>query len=124
MADDGPAGPATTAPSAASRARDHMANERTYLAWLRTAMTVMALGVAVASLAHHASWASAAAGLLLVAVGASGVVYGTRRYRQVTREIEQDRYTTGTRGRAALVASGVLIAALTIALVLALLGRS
>ncbi len=61
-----------------------MANERTYLAWLRTAATVMALGLAVASFADSVSWSSAAAGVLLVAVGAAGIVYGTRRYRQVT----------------------------------------
>ncbi|WP_375492444.1 YidH family protein [uncultured Jatrophihabitans sp.] len=72
------------APSPSTRARDHMANERTYLAWLRTAATVMALGLAVASFADSVSWSSAAAGVLLVAVGAAGIVYGTRRYRQVT----------------------------------------
>ena len=31
-----------------SRARDHLANERTFLAWLRTAATVMVLGLGVA----------------------------------------------------------------------------
>ena len=35
-------------------ARDHLANERTYLAWLRTAINVMILGVAVAKLVHNA----------------------------------------------------------------------
>lgn len=30
-----------------SRARDHMANERTHLAWLRTAANVMVVGLAI-----------------------------------------------------------------------------
>lgn len=33
-----------------SLARDHLANERTYLAWLRTSMTFTSIGVAVAQL--------------------------------------------------------------------------
>ena len=111
-------------PPSTTRARDHMANERTYLAWLRTATTVMALGVAVASFADDVSWQSASAGVLLVVVGAAGIVYGTRRYRQVTRELEADCYVTGTRGRAAVTASTVLIAGLVLALLLILIGRS
>jgi putative membrane protein len=106
-----------------SLARDHMANERTYLAWLRSAATVMALGVAVASFADDVSWTSATAGGLLVAVGATGVVFGTSRYRQVTQELESDTYETGTRGRAATIASAVLVAALVAAMLLILIGR-
>ena len=33
-----------------STARDHLANERTYLAWLRTAVGAVGLGLAVAKL--------------------------------------------------------------------------
>lgn len=106
-----------------SRARDHLANERTYLAWLRTAAAVMALGVAVASFANQVSAASATAGGLLVATGAAGVFLGTRRYRQVTRELENDSYVTGTRGRTANIASAVLVASLVAALVLLLIGQ-
>ena len=36
--------------SSGNRARDHLANERTYLAWLRTAIGVLALGAAIARL--------------------------------------------------------------------------
>lgn len=107
----------------ASSARDHMANERTYLAWLRTAATVMALGVAVASFADAVTWTSALAGALLVVVGAVGVVFGTLRYHQVTVELESSAYRTGTRGRAATIASAVLVSALVAAMLLVILGR-
>ena len=120
MADD----PVTITPSPSTRARDHLANERTFLAWLRTAITVMAFGIAVASFANDVSGTSAAAGGILVATGAAGILLGTRRYRQVTRELESDTYVTGTRGRVAIWTSVVLIVSLTAALVLLLVGRN
>jgi putative membrane protein len=113
----------TIQPSQSTRARDHLANERTYLAWLRTAAAVMALGIAVASFPNNASASSTAAGGILVVTGAAGIVLGTRRYRQVTRELESGMYVTGTRGRVAILASTVLIISLTAAMVLLLIGR-
>lgn len=106
-----------------SRARDHLANERTWLAWLRTAITVMALGLAIAGFGDAASVPSFTAGGLLVLVGASGVVYGTARYRQVNREIEDNRYHTGSHGNAAIWAATVLVLAVAVALVLLVAGR-
>lgn len=55
-----------------SRARDHLANERTFLAWLRTAVNVMALGLAIAKLVHVGGGHAAAAGTILVVVGLPG----------------------------------------------------
>jgi putative membrane protein len=104
-------------------ARDHLANERTYLAWLRTAAAVMALGLAVAGLAHRVSAPTAVAGVLLVITGACGVAYGTARYRRVTRELDSGRFVAGGRGPAALIASSVLVGAVVVALVLILVGQ-
>lgn len=104
-------------------ARDHLANERTFLAWLRTAAAVMALGLAVAGLAHRVSTPTAIAGALLVVTGACGVAYGTVRYRRVTRELDSGSYVAGGRGPAALIASTVLVVAVVVALVLILVGR-
>lgn len=106
-----------------SRARDHLANERTWLAWLRTAVAVMALGLAIAGFANRASVTSLLAGGLLVGVGAAGVAFGTIRYRQVNAEIEQDRFATGSHGRAAVWASSMLIVAILAALILLTAGR-
>ena len=104
-------------------ARDHLANERTYLAWLRTAAAVMALGLAVAGLAHRVSTPTAVAGGLLVVTGACGVAYGTVRYRRVTRALDSGNFVAGGRGPAALVASSVLVGAVVVALVLILFGQ-
>ncbi len=101
-----------------SRTRDHLANERTYLAWLRTAANVMVLGLAIAKFAPSDGLSAVAAGGVLVAVGAAGLGYGTVRYRRVNREIEHDEYVTGSRGRGPVVASAVLIVAVFGALAL------
>jgi inner membrane protein YidH len=105
--------------SSASRARDHMANERTYLAWMRTAANVMVVGLVLAKFADRGkvTAASLCAGGILVAVGAAGVVYGTIRYRQVNDELEAGYYVTGSRGRGPTVASIVLVVAILAALV-------
>lgn len=104
-----------------SRARDHLANERTYLAWLRTAGGVMVLALAVAKFGNTNAYTLGAGGVLIF-VGAVGLVYGTSRYRRVNRELEQGRYITGSRGRGPVLASTVLITAVLAALALLIIG--
>src|SRR5690625_3001052 len=106
------------------QARDHMANERTYLSWLRTAANVMVLGLAIAKFAVtdvSSDITAIAAGVILVAVGALGIVEGTTRYRRVNREIEHGELTTGSRGREPTIAGIVLILTVIVALVLVLI---
>jgi putative membrane protein len=105
----------------ASRARDHMANERTYLAWLRTAVNVMIVGLAVARFGSGGGRADAlalSAGALLVAVGGAGLGYGTLRYRAVNRELEDGRFVTGSSGVGPQYAAVVLFVSLVVATVL------
>jgi putative membrane protein len=98
-----------------TRTRDLLANERTFLAWLRTAATVMALGLAIAKLVSEPTGRDVAAGAILVVVGALGVFEGARRYRRVAGEIERgDPMTTG----GALIAATILVVAIFAALIL------
>lgn len=53
-----------------SRARDHRANERTLLVWLRTAANVMVLGLAVAKFVQPDSARTEIADGVLLATGA------------------------------------------------------
>ena len=101
----------------ASRARDHMANERTYLAWLRTAVNVMIVGLAVARFGSGGRPGALAlsAGALLVATGAAGLGYGTMRYRAVNDELEHGRFVTGSRSRGPQLSAVVLLVALVVA---------
>ena len=103
-----------------SRARDHLANERTWLAWIRTGLNTIILGMAVARFLPVRNAYSAAAGILIAAVGAVCVIFGTIRYRTVSRELEHGFFLTGSRGRMAVVASALLLVVLGIAFILLL----
>ncbi len=104
-----------------SRTRDHLANERTYLAWLRTSATVMVLGLAIARFVEEGNVRAVAAGVILVVVGAMGVFEGGWRYRRVSREIEQGRFRTVRGVHEPLIAGFVLTVAIAVALVLLLI---
>lgn len=121
-ASDTPDGqPDARAPAMGSRARDHLANERTYLAWVRTAAGVSVLGLAIAKFGGRSSGYPLPAGVVLVAVGAAGLIFGTYRYRRVNRELEEGKYVTGSRGVSLIAASAVLLLAVGAALVLLLI---
>jgi putative membrane protein len=98
-----------------TRTRDLLANERTFLAWLRTAATVMVLGLAIAKFADVPGDRELAAGAILIVTGALGVFAGARRQRRVARAIENDE-PMPIGGE--LVAAVVLVAAVFAALVL------
>ncbi|MDQ1644660.1 MAG: putative rane protein [Cryptosporangiaceae bacterium] len=68
--------------------RTLLANERTLLAWVRTALALQAAGVGVLQFATQIR-ARAVIGLVLVALGAATGALGYRRYRQVDRAIRR-----------------------------------
>ena len=91
--------------------RVHMANERTFLAWVRTSIGIMAFGFVVEKFAlfikkvgyffeksniHEAAPTSVGYssifGIILVAMGAAIGVLAFIRYRKVEREIDEDTY--------------------------------
>jgi|SRR5919202_1881536 putative membrane protein len=86
-----------------SRVREHLANERTYLAWMRSAIALMAFGVVVVRLrafhpplVHHPgnTWKL---GLLLSLVGLVTVLLSTGHYFAVRRDIDFDTYELADR---------------------------
>jgi putative membrane protein len=101
--------------------RDLLANERTYLAWLRTAVSLMVVGLAVARLLDPGHIGPLVAGILLTAVGAVGVAYATRRSRVAAALIERGDIAGRDSGRAMTVVSTVLVLTVAAALVLLLL---
>ena len=86
------------------RYSDHAANERTFLAWIRTAIAVMAFGflverfdlflqIAGQTLARRAlsptgQLAGNVAGLILIALGAAIIILALLRFRRTAREID------------------------------------
>ncbi|HUP64093.1 MAG TPA: DUF202 domain-containing protein [Thermoanaerobaculia bacterium] len=67
--------------------RSELANERTFLAWVRTAIAVVAGGAAMKVLVETA-WLRAA-GVGLMAAGLSALIFGVVRFRQTRRKIDE-----------------------------------
>jgi putative membrane protein len=88
------------------RYSDHAANERTFLAWVRTAIAVMAFGfvierfdlflqvaapqIALKQIAPHGQKFANAAGLAFIAIGVVTIVIAGVRFVQTTKAIETD----------------------------------
>jgi putative membrane protein len=86
-----------------SRVRDHLANERTYLAWMRTAIAMMGFGVVIVRLRHlqpplvphpGTGWKL---GLLFSVVGLVTVLLSTWHYFSVRDAIDEDTYEPSDR---------------------------
>ncbi len=96
-----------------SKPTDHMANERTFLAWIRTSVGIMAFGFVVERFAlfikqitfyfstqAQASPALSAAhqkyssifGIFLVALGALMGLFSFMSYRKVEKQLEENKY--------------------------------
>ena len=79
-----------------SRARTHLANERTFLAWFRTGITLVALGLAAAQFLSR----DVVPGVpivrmlstLVIGAGAFVVVVGLWRYRTGSRRINAEAF--------------------------------
>ncbi len=82
---------------------DYLANERTYLAWVRTGITIVALGFVVAKFnllirelagsgASTQSPYASALGIVLVLVGAILVALAYLRYLRVRSALEKGEY--------------------------------
>lgn len=98
-------------PAGASRpkrsATDHLANERTFLAWVRTAIAIMAFGFVVVKFALFVRQvsmvlgsgealpdqrSSAAVGIFLVVLGAAVSLLAFFRYRRIEKELDTTGY--------------------------------
>lgn len=94
--------------------RDHLANERTFLAWVRTAATFIGLGFAVDRLLTTDSTARVL-GLALVVVGGGLMVPALLSFRRTARAIATGSYApsvvTNTLLAAIVVAGAVGLAA-------------
>ncbi|HWQ41586.1 MAG TPA: DUF202 domain-containing protein [Desulfosporosinus sp.] len=98
-------------PASVGNRRVHMANERTFLAWIRTCIGIMAFGFVLERFALFvkqmsyiltksnmgnalppSSGSTSIAGIFLVGLGALMCVLAFIRYKKVERQIDNDTY--------------------------------
>ena len=130
-----PTGERTTHPEPGAgsiRVNEHLANERTFLAWIRTSIAIIGLGfvmakfsvwlrqflATIAPTAHVPSvGASLPAGLTLIVFGALVAPLSYWRYRAVERAIERGHFAPA-RGLPLLVVIAVVVVSFGVAIYL------
>jgi putative membrane protein len=112
-----------------SRVRSHLANERTFLAWLRTGLALIVVGIGAAqfleldrNLIPGVRIASDFAAMLIL-VGTLTVIVGRVRYMQSRDQIDRAQFHPAGRSITTATALIAVIGVLSIALVY-LMGRS
>lgn len=96
-----------------NRTRDHLANERTYLAWMRTAISLIGFGIVIVRLRNGAPVQSSGPvhgwelGLVFCIVGLLSVLGATLHYFRVQDSIETETYQPQRGG--ILVCSGLVL---------------
>lgn len=88
-----------------NRARDHLANERTFLAWVRTSVAIVVFGFAIGRFAialrqlarlqgsePHATGFSVWMGTISILAGVVMVVAGLMRYRKTRAQLDEGKF--------------------------------
>jgi putative membrane protein len=107
------------------RYTDHAANERTFLAWVRTSIAIMAFGFLVEKFDLFLEFASKSlaarmpsvggqligniAGLLLIALGGATMVLAIIRFRQTALDIDSEETRPGTGDRMDVILAALLV---------------
>jgi len=103
--------------------RTSLATERTYLAWWRSGLTALAVGLAagklVPELAGGASWPYELLGVGYSLLGLAFIFYGLRRQRAIEAALRRHEWEPlNTQVAAALTAAGVALGVATVAVML------
>jgi putative membrane protein len=103
--------------------RTRLANERTWLAWLRTGLTAMAVALAVGKIVPDVAktshrWPYVVLGVGYAALGVALVLYGARRHRDVDAALEAGGYSHAAPGAIMAFASATALLGLGTAAVL------
>ena len=90
--------------NAGSTARDHLANERTYLAWMRTGLALFGASIGLLK------WQdiSNVAAYLVAILGATVLLMSTHRYFRVMQLLEQGKFEPNIHGALFVVAVSLL----------------
>ena len=107
------------------RYTDHAANERTFLAWVRTSIAIMAFGFLVEKFDLFLEFASKSlaarvpsvggqlvgniAGLLLIVLGGATMILAIIRFRQPALDIDSEDTRPGTGDRMDVILAALLV---------------
>ena len=107
------------------RYSDHSANERTFLAWVRTAIAVMAFGflierfdlflrfatpdLAKSPITAHREWFANAAGMAFLLLGIGMIAIAAWRYFRIGKLIDAEEELRGLGERFDLAMAGLLV---------------
>jgi putative membrane protein len=107
-----------------TRARTHMANERTFLAWFRTGLTLVALGLAAAQFLSTSTDERVVLGMATVAVltGAFIILVGSNRYWTGRSRIEAETFRPASVSIVVTAIGAIAMSAFAIGFIL-ILGR-
>ncbi len=108
---------------------DHLANERTFLAWIRTSLGIFAFGCAIAqfggsnqieiiSKKSFHEMKSIISALVLIACGILTSFYGIYRYYRINREIKQNNIFEVSQIREPVIATLVLLISMIFILII------
>lgn len=85
-------------PENSNRTRDHLANERTYLSWMRSAIALIGFGLLIVRFRHESRLQTGVSshgwelGLVFCVAGLACVVGATLHYFHIQNAIEGDSY--------------------------------
>jgi len=116
-----------------SVARDHMANERTFLAWMRTSLSFITIGIGVTQLfrlqdkdansksnndSHALKRFGKPLGSVFVILGIITLVFGSVRFFKVQRMLTRNYYPATRLALVLLIATVLIIILITLVVVL------
>ena len=111
-------------PDLESRARTHLANERTFLAWLRTGIALIGLGLAAAQFLAREVLPGLplirGMSIIMVVTGILMAVDGARRYVRHSKQIEAGAFRVTTRSAEVVAGLVVLLGLMAIVFILLL----
>lgn len=108
----------STVENTQSTARDHLANERTFLAWVRTALALVGFGLVFERfIGQSRTGSTTLIALGSVTAGAATMLYATFRYHSVERALRRGEFVIARKSPLVIGWAG---AVLSIALAIAL----
>jgi putative membrane protein len=104
--------------------RTRLANERTYLAWWRTGLTSIAVGLGagklVPALSHGVQWPYVVAGVGFTAIGVVFIAHAFVRHKHVDDALARGEFAAPERYLiAALAVAGILLGVLVLVVIVA-----